>query len=193
MTSRLLLSLSRLERRTRSLLDELCTWTPEQLRFRPFPASWSALELIEHLMLAERAVLQMMRGCMGEAHEVIMSDRFRSAMVLGMMALPLRLKVPHAVNQLTPSKMPPDLMSLCDSWSEDRRVLAEFLAGLSVVDRKLGVFRHPAGGWTTAGGALLFLRLHLWHHSYQFRRLRQNRPCATTGTGVRVFERKTLN
>lgn len=127
MTSRLLRALSRLEKRTRSLLDELCTWTPEQLGFRPSPASWSALELIEHLILAERAVLQMMRGSMGEGHEVRMSDRFRSAMVLAVMALPLRLKVPHTVNQLNPSKMQPDLIALCDSWSEDRCVLAEFL------------------------------------------------------------------
>ena len=173
MTSRLLRALSRLERRTRSLIDQLCTWSPEQLRFRPSPTSWSAVELIEHLMLAERAVLQTMRSNLGEGRDVTMIDRLRSAMVLAMMALPLRLKVPHAVNQLNPSKMQLDLMSLCDSWSEDRRVLAEFLAGLSVADRGLGVFRHPAGGWTTAGGALLFLRLHLWHHSYQFRRLRK--------------------
>jgi hypothetical protein len=129
--------------------------------------------LIEHLLLAERAVLQMMRSNLGEGHEVRMIDRLRSAMVLAMMALPLRLKVPHAVNQLNPSKMQPDLMSLRDSWREDRRVLAQFLAGLSAAERKLGVFRHPAGGWTTAGGALAFLRLHLWHHFYQFRRLRK--------------------
>src|SRR5271167_314412 len=99
MTSRLLRSLSRLEGRTRSLINELCTWTPEQLQFRPSPTSWSALELIEHLMLAERAVLQVMRNSMGEGREVTVSDRFRSAVVLGMMSLPLRLKVPRAVNQ----------------------------------------------------------------------------------------------
>jgi hypothetical protein len=172
MTTHLLRSLSGLERQTRSLLDELRTWTPEQLQFRPSPASWSALELTDHLMLAERAVLQMMRSNLGGGRDVTMIDRFRSAIVLGMMSLPLRLKVPHAVNQLNPSKMQPDLMSLHDSWSEDRRVLAEFLGALCI-DRKLGVFRHPTGGWTTAGGALLFLRFHFWHHSYQFRRLRK--------------------
>lgn len=173
MTSRLLRSLSRLEWRTRSLIDQLCTWSPEQLRFRPSPTSWSALELIEHLMLAERAVLQTMRSNLGEGRDVRMIDRLRSAMVLAMMVSPLRLKVPHEVNQLNPSKMQPDLMSLRDSWREDRRALAEFLAGLSVSDRKLGIFRHPAGGWTSAGGAMVFLRFHLWHHSYQFRRLRK--------------------
>ena len=173
MTARLLRSLAALERQTRSLLDELRTWTPEQLQRRPSSASWSALELLEHLMLTERAVLQMMRSNLGGGHDVTMSDRFRSAMVLAIMVSPLRLKVPHAVSELNPSKMHPDLISLCDAWSQDRRVLAEFLAGLSVADRKSGVFRHPAGGWTTAGGALLFLRLHLWHHSYQFRRLRK--------------------
>ena len=183
MTSRLPRALSRLERQTRSLIDQLCTWSPEQLRFRPSPTSWSALELIEHLMLAERAVLQTMRSNLGEGRDVTMIDRLRSAMVLALMALPLRLKVPHAVNQLNPSKMQPDLMSLLDSWSEDRRILAEFPGALSIADRKLGVFRHPAGGWTTAGGALLFLRLHLWHHSYQFRRLRKTVRVQQQATG----------
>ena len=81
MTDRLRHSLSRLERRTRRLLDELCTWTPEQLRFRPSPVSWSALELIEHLMLAERAVSEMMRSNISEERDVRMRDRFRSALV----------------------------------------------------------------------------------------------------------------
>ena len=188
MTDRLRHSLSRLERRTRRLLDELCTWTPEQLRFRPSPASWSALELIEHLILAERAVSEMMRSNISEERDVRMRDRFRSALVLGLMALPLRLKtspsspspaslplrlnVPDTVKQIMPSEMQPDLRSLRDSWSGDRCDLADFLGRLSTADRNLGVFRHPVGGWTTASGAMVFLRLHLWHHWYQFRRLR---------------------
>jgi len=187
MTDRLLRSLSRLERRTRRLLDELCTWTPEQLRLRPSPASWSALELIEHLMLSERAVLGMMRSNVGEGRDITVGDRFRSAVVLGMMALPLRLNVPNTVEEIIPSKMQPDLRSLRDSWSDDRRVLAAFLAGLSRADRKLGVFRHPVGGLTTAGGALVFLSLHLWHHSYQFRRLRKTvRPLQTATARPRI-------
>jgi len=172
MTDRLRHSLSRLERRTRRLLDELCTWTPEQLRFRPSPASWSALELIEHLILAERAVSEMMRSNISEERDVRMRDRFRSALVLGLMALPLRLNVPDTVKQIMPSEMQPDLRSLRDSWSGDRCDLADFLGRLSTADRNLGVFRHPVGGWTTASGAMVFLRLHLWHHWYQFRRLR---------------------
>jgi len=180
-------SLSKLEKRTQYLLDEFSAWTPEQLRFRPSPASWSALELIEHLMLTERAVLGMIRSNIDEGREVRMRDRFGSAVVLGMMALPLRLNVPDVVKQLNPSKMQPDLPSLRDSWRYDRRVLAGLLGALSIADRKLGVFRHPAGGRTTAGGALVALRLHLWHHSYQFRRLRKTvRPLqrATASQGL---------
>ena len=192
MSSRLLRALSRLERQTRSLLDQLCTWSPEQLRFRPSPTSWSALELIEHLMFAERAVLQMMRGNLGEGRDVTMIDRFRSVVVLGMMALPLRFKVPDAVNQISPSKVSSNLLSLRDSWRDERRVLAEFLGALSIRDRKSGIFRHPAGGWTTAGGALLFLRLHLWHHTYQFRRLRKTVRAQRQANGSSGFRTQDI-
>ena len=193
MTDRLRHSLSRLERRTRRLLDELRTWTPEQLRFRPSPASWSALELIEHLMLAERAVSEMMRSNISEEREVRMRDRFRSALVLGMMSLPLRLRVPDTVKQIVPSKMQPDLPSLRESWSGDRCDLAALLGRLSTADRKSGVFRHPVGGWTTARGALVFLQLHLWHHTYQFRRLRKSVRSLRKATARQVFECDRIN
>ena len=125
MTDRLLRGLSKLEKRTQYSLDELSDWTPEQLRFRSSPASWSALELIEHLMLSERAVLGMMRSNIGEGRDITVGDRFRSALVLGMMALPPRLNVPDTVKQIIPSNMQPDLPSLRYSRSDDRRDLAD--------------------------------------------------------------------
>ena len=175
MTGRLLLSLSKLEKRTEHLFDELCSWTPEQLQFRPSLVSWSALDLIDHLVLTERAVLATMRSNLSAGYEVTFRDRYRSAIVLGMMALPVRLKVPRSVEYLLPAQTQPDLQLFRSSWVHDRSLLTEFVQSLSRADRKQGIFRHPFGGWTTASGALLFLHLHLYHHLYQFRRLQETR------------------
>jgi hypothetical protein len=58
-------------------------------------------------------------------------------------------------------------------WADVRERLTDFLESLSSTDGKQGVFRHPFGGWTTANGALVFLRAHMHHHRYQLARLRR--------------------
>lgn len=82
MTCHLLRSLSRLERRTQRLLDNLCTWTPERLQLRPSLESWSALDLIDHLMRTVRAVLATMRSNLSAGNDVTLRDRYRNAVIL---------------------------------------------------------------------------------------------------------------
>jgi hypothetical protein len=155
------------------LLDELQQWTPEQLDFRPTPESWSALMILDHMIKTERTVLSVMRTNLAKNYQVTLRQRFRSAVVLTIMALPIKVKVPKAVTFLVPAQEQLDLDSLCKQWEEDRIHLSEFICGLSSEDRKRGVFRHPVGGWTTPNGALLFLRAHIYHHRYQLGRLQK--------------------
>ncbi|MEZ5356303.1 MAG: DinB family protein [Bryobacteraceae bacterium] len=166
---------SRFGERTEQLLNELAEWTPGELRFRPSEDSWSALAVIDHLILAERAVLAAMRSHLGERRDVTWKDRCRGAFILAIMVSPIRVKVPGSARQILPLETSPDLPSLRRTWADDRRALAGFLQGLSAAERKQGVFRHPVGGWTTPSGALLFLHLHFRHHLHQVRRLRRLR------------------
>jgi nitrogen-specific signal transduction histidine kinase len=45
------------DERCRALLDELAALAPEALAAKPRPDQWSILEIVEHLVLAERFVL----------------------------------------------------------------------------------------------------------------------------------------
>jgi hypothetical protein len=140
---------------------------------RPSLESLSALDLIDHLMRTERAVLATMRSNLFAGYMVTLRDRYRNAVILGIMALPVRLKIPRSVEYLLPAKTQPGVMLLRGQWTDDRNSLAEFLKSLSSADRKRGVFRHPFGGWTTPKGGIFFLHLHLRHHLYQFHRLQK--------------------
>jgi hypothetical protein len=44
--------------RRNALLDEMEALEPGKLLARPIPGKWSILEIVEHLVLAERVVLQ---------------------------------------------------------------------------------------------------------------------------------------
>jgi len=167
-------SLRKLNDRTENINGELQTWSPVRLGYRPSDDAWSALDLLEHLRLTERAVLETMQRNLGSGNRVTLKDRFRSARVLAIMLLPTRLKVPGSVKSILPTRAPGDLAEIRIEWTHDRRRLADFLETLSGTDREEGVFRHPFGGWTTPRGALCFLRSHLCHHRYQLARLRRS-------------------
>jgi len=174
MTKSLLLrSLSILERRRQNLFCELQSWTPEQLGFRPSPGGWSALDLLDHLILTEKAVLDTITRNLSLSINVKFSDRCRNGLLLVFMALPVRLRVPESVRHILPGDIQFDLLALRRRWADDRKILSGFLRDLNSNVLKSGVFRHPAGGWATPFGALLFLHSHFFHHMYQLRRLRK--------------------
>ncbi len=166
-------NLTKLDDQTERLFADLEGWSPERLQFRPARESWSILEILDHLILTERAVLVTMRRNLASNNKVRLYDRYRSAFVLAIMFLPTRLQVSGSVKSLLPSRNKDDLRVLRSEWADDRKGLTAFLEGLSSADRKKGVFRHPVGGWTTPDGALFFLRSHLHHHGYQIAKIRK--------------------
>ena len=167
------MSLEGLKEDSIQLLDELKRWPPEQLNYCPSVGSWSALMILDHLIKTERTVVAVMRTNLAKNNQVTLRQRIRSAIVLTVMALPMKVKVPKSVGFLVPGNGQLDLISLQDQWEQDRTQMAIFIQNLSSTEKKRGVFRHPAGGWTTPNGALLFLRAHIYHHKYQLRRIRK--------------------
>jgi DinB superfamily len=155
------------------MLDQLRTWPVEQLRLAPDPQAWSPLQILEHLILTEHVVLEMMQAHRASPHRITIAGQLRSALVVTAMLLPTRVGVPDAAQAVVPANMPPSLTELVERWASERREFAEFLSSLSATEAAQGLCRHPYGGWTSAHGALLFLRSHLYHHRRQIARIRR--------------------
>jgi len=169
---RLASAFSRLAGQTDRLLDELRTWPAEQLHLAPDPRAWSPLQVIEHLILTEHVVLEMMQTHRAAPHRVTIAGQLRSALVVTLMLLPTRVRVPAAAQAVIPASTPHTLTELVERWAAERRHLVEVRSTLSATETAHGLCRHPYGGWTTANGALLFLRSHLYHHTRQIARIR---------------------
>jgi hypothetical protein len=169
---RLARAFSRLAGQTERLLDELRTWPAEQLRLAPDLRAWSPLQVVEHLILTEHAVLEMMQTHRAAPHRVTVAGQLRSAFVVTAMLLPTRVQVPAVAQVVIPTDRLYTLAELVARWVFERHQMAEFLATLSVRETVQGLCKHPYGGWTTANGALLFLRSHLYHHRRQIARMR---------------------
>lgn len=96
--------LGALQKTTVVLFAELDRWTAESLRGRVAVGTWSALEVVEHLVMTERAVLKAMVENLGRGgRQIRVADRWKSALVLGIMLAPTRVRIPTAVKYLEPS------------------------------------------------------------------------------------------
>ena len=143
---------------------------PAQLAFHPAPASWSALDLVEHLVLAEEAVL---RGIPDRPPTRSLADSARAAMVLPVLYLTfargVRLRAP------TRDVLPvggSSLAQLESRWTRARANLRAVLELMGPEDLPRPFFRHPVIGWLTTLEGLGFLERHVAHHLQQVKRIR---------------------
>jgi hypothetical protein len=162
--------IGRLERQRVALLRELNALSPARLVFHSAPGSWSALDLVEHLVLVEEAVL---RGIPDRPRARSMADSARAAMVLPLVYLAFargrRLRAPSsAVLPVGGSTLP----QLEARWARARANLSAVLQLMGPEDLSRPFFRHPVIGWLTTLEGLGFLERHVAHHLHQVKRIR---------------------
>jgi hypothetical protein len=160
-----------LDRARRSFLDSVLAADAAQLRFRPAPGAWSMLDVTEHLVLAEeKSLLGMLKGPPAGTTVTPMAH-LRMGLVRLVMKTDIRIKVPVA--RVVPEGRA-TLQELETRWSESRRGLKLVLDPISGADADAARFRHPIGGWVSAGQGVAFLADHIGHHERQVHRIRRS-------------------
>jgi hypothetical protein len=164
----------RLERQKSRTLQKILAIPSEQLQRRPESGSWCILEVLDHVIRAERGVLHMMRQNLTAEHSTSVRETLKSVAVLVAMLLPVRIRMPDSVTSIRPKLPDGGLEEIREEWAKLRGELGAFIDALSESDLRKGLFCHPKGGWTTAAGAMLFLESHSFHHAYQLNRLKRS-------------------
>ena len=162
----------KLQRQKQAVLSGLSAWSIERLQFRPAPANWSTLDVLDHLVKVEEGWIDAVRANLPDGHPVRFRDRLGAWAVYCVMWSPLRVKVPDSAAQTLPNETG-NLSLMTGKWQVTRDEMAQLLAGLSLKQLRSGLFQHPVSGWMTMPQAIQFLSAHLRHHGYQVSRLEQ--------------------
>jgi len=152
-----------------ALLDELGILDGGTLAARPLPGKWSILEIVEHLVLAEREVLQKLPR---PSELVELRRGFRTHFTYPMVMLVLRWGIP--VKAPSAGMIPmgtSSLPQLRGQWDESQRWLRAYVAGLDRHGIGRAVFQHPVAGPLTVQQAVHMSQLHILAHTRQIRRL----------------------
>jgi hypothetical protein len=152
----------------RRLLDEVERLEPERLTARPLPGKWSILEIVEHLMLGDRDVLQ---GLPNPSALVDQRRRLKDRVSYPLVMFVLACRIPA---KASPRHFPRGQSSLPDlrrDWDEMQLWLRSYVERLDRGEPARAVFGHPVAGPMTMQQVLHMGKLHLATHTRQIRRL----------------------
>jgi uncharacterized damage-inducible protein DinB len=153
-----------------ALLDDLEKLNDEQLRRKPGPDNWSLTEIVQHLVLSEREVLQ----DLPELKDLTALKRgFRARLSYAMVLAVLRWTIPAPVpsDGMVPDGNP-SLSEMHLQWDENLSWLREYLDTLRQEDSQRAVFRHPIAGPMTVGQTIHLAMLHFDVHLRQIKKVK---------------------
>jgi hypothetical protein len=168
--SRLSRSFAKFERSKTKLNSRLSTWPEIRLKHRPDSSRWSALQVLDHLVKVERALLSDLKSHLPDGKPVSFKERCGALVVNLVMRSPVRVKVPAGASVVIPNH-DEALFATFARWDAIRLEMSSVLDSLSPSQLTRGFCRHPVAGWMTPLAALAFLRCHLRHHLFQIDRI----------------------
>src|SRR3954464_386342 len=145
--------------RRNALLDEVEALEPETLTARPLAGKWTILEIVEHLVLAERVVFQ---GLPDPAQLKARKPRPEQRVRYFLVMFVLRTGIPVGV--ASPAMIPEGGRSLAELrrlWDEDKAWLLACLDHLGPQGTGKAVLKHPIAGPVSVRQAVVMSRIHL--------------------------------
>ena len=161
--------ISSYENRRTGLLDELAVQPEELLTAHPVPGKWSILEIVEHVIRAERVVFDGIAAPeMLTARPRTLASRIRSAIVHGVLRFDIPVEAPSKKMLPTATR---SLTELRAHWDENSGWVAAYAAMLQTRGGDPAVFSHPVVGPMTFAQTLRLRRAHFDRHLRQIRYL----------------------
>ena len=164
-------TLTAFDSRRNALLDALTALPIEQLTAHPVADKWSILEIVEHVIRAERVVFDgIATPDQLTARPRTIASRLRSAIVLGVLRFDIPVKAPSKKMLPTGTRSLPELRA---HWDENSGWLAAYAARIAERGADPAVFSHPVIGPMTFAQSLRIRRSHLDRHLRQIRQLQR--------------------
>ena len=158
--------LTQLETQKTEMLKQVEGWSDARLMFRPAPDTWSATEVLDHVVKVESGIFNTVRKSIDKQHPRSIRDRIGFVFLDQVMRSKMKVKTPAAASATLPSA-DLNLIEIAQRWDRTRVDLAQFLSGIAPEKMSGGVFRHPVSGWMSVPQVLSFFSAHLKHHGYQ--------------------------
>jgi hypothetical protein len=153
------------------LLNDLSKYTTEDLQRKKSPETWSVIQNLMHLIMAESGSLAYCRKKMafgGEYEKPGIKSQYRYFMLITAMYLPIKIKAPAAIdgenvpNNLTLAEVKVKWDGSFANWKLFFEVLQDDLADKVV-------YKHPRAGKISWSNMIGFFSVHFDRHKKQIK------------------------
>ena len=151
-----------LRKKREDLLQQLGSLPSEELSFKAGPDKWSIVEVVEHLVIAEKDFLkQLSTNALASNldHESRTPEKYQTVIKVMERDIPVdvpdKSAEPHG--RLT-------LEELLTQWDDIRRKLQGLLAEINTENKDNLIYRHPYGGPLDISETLHFTDVHFDNH-----------------------------
>lgn len=139
--------------------------------FKPDEESWSLLEVMEHLYIAENAAYQYIIKKVKSPNKPIgLKEKTKLFLLQIALHLPFKYKVPKVVQK--PGNYT-SVFVLIDDWKLLHLNFEQMLENLEEAKFNEQLFKHPIAGKLNLYQCFSFLHTHLGHHKKQINRILQ--------------------
>ncbi len=160
-----------LEKSRIELFNKLDKLDVSKMNTKPDANSWSVVQVMDHLTLAERNSLLYMTKKLSVSNEFGQANfktSFRLFLLKAALLLPMKWKAPKIVADALNDKNYAEAKA---AWIQVRKDISAFLEKFPEEHLESELFKHPLAGKFTAVQALNFMRTHVGHHLSQIDRI----------------------
>lgn len=157
----------KLEKQRSEIFEELDSLNDEQRHFSISPEKWNPLQVMIHLVTAEKlSVIYMKRKV--NSDEKFQDSGFKSWLRLMTLKLAFNLPFKYTAPKRTDATgKDPDYESLKTDWKKVRSELKALIENLDEKTLKSEILKHPRVGMINMKQALDFMEIHIAHHQKQ--------------------------
>ena len=162
---------NRLEKQRMNLLSHYRSLSDEQLRFNPGPESWNLLQVMRHLVTAEKQSLIYIQRKISHPENTPKAgagSRFRSLLLKLALLLPIKFKAPKIAEV---EEVYPDLNEMVLEWDDVRNEYQEMILKNDAETLSKALYTHPRAGKLNIKQAIEFMEDHVAHHQKQIERI----------------------
>lgn len=171
---------NRLEEQRAKLVDLYNSLSSEQRAFNPQPDAWNLLQVMRHIVTAEKQSMILIQRRITKQKELPaagIGSKLSYLILKLAMILPIKFKAPKIAEV---HEEVPDFESMKQEWQEVRSDMKKILDETDEELLETSVYIHPRAGRLNMNQALGFMINHITHHLKQIRRI-QNHPSFPSG------------
>jgi len=161
---------NRLETQRKEIISQYRSLTAEQLRYNPGPGEWNFLQVLRHVVTAEKQSLILIQRSLNRKESIAktgIGSAVRHLLLKLALTLPIKYKAPKIAEV---SEEYPDLEEMIDEWEQIREIIEKYS------EEMLGkeIYRHPRAGYLNMKQALEFMEIHISHHQKQMGQIKKS-------------------